>query len=231
MASAQEQLVRALTFSLAFLPDVPTANLDIQPVMAFPDSSCSAEFCEDCSRLVVTMEDIEKGSEQVLTKLSIGSKSVTGRSKEVFLQACARLIGSESLLHVGHRTLTDRFSRSKEAKTSHIARVEKTLIILSPAQREVFRTLQRNEALKYFCFVGGSGTGKTHLSLRTVDLLIQRYETQDPGQNIQVYLTYKDNKSEENLALLEIFQTFRKGKGEHVKFHISKYEELGEFFF
>ena len=228
VASAQEQLVRALNFSLAFLPDVPTVNLDIKPVMAFPESLCSAEFCQDCSDLIITMEDIQKGPEQVLKKLSMGSESVTDDSKALFLQACARLIGKESLLHTGYRTLADKFSRSKEAKTSHIARVEKSLIMLSPAQREVFRTVKTNEQLKYYCFVGGSGTGKTHLSLRTVDNLIQRYEARDPGQNIQVYLTYKDKKSEKNFALQEIFQNFGKKRGEFIKTHISKFEELGE---
>ena len=175
------------------------------------------------------MEDINKGPGQVLKKLSIGSESTSDDSKALFLQACARLIGKESLLHVGYRTLADKFSRSKEANANHIDRAEKTLIMLSPAQREVFGTIQRNENLKYFCFVGGSGTGKTHLSLRTVDLLIQRYETRDPGQNIQVYLTYKDKQSEENLALRDTFQAFGKGKAENVKFQISKFDDLGEF--
>merc|ERR1711923_685345 len=105
------------------------------------------------------MEDIKKGSEQVLKKLSIDSESATDDTKALFLQACARLIGKESLLHSGYRTLADKFSRSKEAKTSYIARVEKSLIMLSPAQREVFRTIKTNESLKYYCFVGGSGTG------------------------------------------------------------------------
>ena len=121
VASAQEQLVRALNFSLAFLPDVPTVKLDIKPVMAFPESLCSAEFCQDCSDLIITMEDINKGPEQVVKKLSIGSELVTDDSKALFLQACARLIGKESLLHTGYRTLADKFSRSKEAQKDHIA--------------------------------------------------------------------------------------------------------------
>ena len=61
-----------------------------------------------------------------------------------------------------------------------------------------------------------------------MDHLIKKYKTQD--QNIQVYLTYKDKKSEENLALRDTFQAFGKGKKEHVKLHISKFEELGELF-
>jgi hypothetical protein len=68
------------------------------------------------------------------------------------------------------------------------------------------------------------------MSLLTVDHLIKKYSARDPGQNIQVYLTYKDNKSEENVALRDMFQTFGKGKGGNVKIQISTFEELGEFY-
>ena len=61
-----------------------------------------------------------------------------------------------------------------------------------------------------------------------MDHLIKRYKTKDLVQNIHVYLTYKDINSEENLALRDTFQAFGKGKKEHVKLHISKFEELGE---
>ena len=64
-----------------------------------------------------------------------------------------------------------------------------------------------------------------------MDHLIKRYKTKDLGHNIHVYLTYKDINSEENLALRDTFQAFGKGKKEHVKLHISKFEDLGEFYF
>merc|ERR550532_55760 len=109
------------------------------------------------------MEDMNKGSQQVLKKLSVGSESVTEDSKALFLKACARLIGKESLLHLGKRTLADKFTQSKDTMSSDTTRMEnkKNLIILSQAQREAIRTIQSNDKLKYFCFAGGSGTGKT----------------------------------------------------------------------
>ena len=59
-----------------------------------------------------------------------------------------------------------------------------------------------------------------------LDHLIEKYSARDPGQSIQVYLTYRDNKSEENVALL---QTFRKNRAENVITHVSKFDELGKF--
>ena len=66
-------------------------------------------------------------------------------------------------------------------------------------------------------------------TITPLDHLIKKYSGRDPDQNIQVYLTYRDKQSEENLALRDTFQAFVKGKGENVKFHISKYEDQGEF--
>ena len=232
VASAQDQLVRALGFSLAFLPEIPTVNLDIKPVMAFPETLCETEFCNDCSDLVITMEDINKGPDQVLQKLYVGSESVTDDSKALFLKACARLIGKESLLHVGYRTLTDKFSRNKETQRNNINKIEKELILLSPEQRKVFRALEKYPNLIHFYFVGGSGTGKTHMSLFAVDHLIRRYRKRDSSQNIQVYLTYRNQSSEENSALENFFHSFsdaRKGH-DNVTFHISTFENLGKFY-
>ena len=58
-----------------------------------------------------------------------------------------------------------------------------------------------------------------------LDHLIEKYSAREPGQSIQVYLTYKDNKSEENVALL---QTFGKNRAENVVSHVSKFDELGK---
>ena len=228
VAGAQEQLVRALKFTLAFLPDVPSNKLDIKPVMAFPESLCSAEFCEDCSPSVLTLEDVNEGPEQILKKLSVEPESATDDSKELFLKACSRLIGKESLLHVGYRSLADKFRKGKERHATTIARMERELIMLSPEQRKVLRTLQSNRELKYFCFVGGSGTGKTQLSLLTVDHLIKRYQSRDPAQRIHVYLTYRQKNREENIALQQTFRDFGSCRSENVEIVISKFENLGE---
>ena len=188
------------------------------------------------------MEDMNKGPDQVLQKLYVGSESVTDDSKALFLKACARLIGKESLLHVGYRALTDKFGKNKEFLTNHIAKVEKdrksyfnnnfsgekNMIMLSPTQLQALRTIQTNKTLKYYCFVGGSGTGKTHMSLLTVDHLITRYRERDPSQNIQVYLTYRGQGEEENSALQNFFQSFSDAIKGNVTFHISTFESLGK---
>ena len=62
-------------------------------------------------------------------------------------------------------------------------------------------------------------------AITSLEPLIEKYAARDPGQNIQVYLTYKDNKSGENNALQE---TLEKNREETIKMHISKFEELGK---
>ena len=63
-------------------------------------------------------------------------------------------------------------------------------------------------------------------AISAMDTLIEKYSARDPGQNIQVYLTYTDNTSEENIALL---QAFGKNPAENVITHGSKFDELGKF--
>ena len=110
------------------------------------------------------------------------------------------------------------------------AKKEKNMIMLSLPQLQALRTIQSNSDLKYFCFVGGSGTGKTQMSLLTVKHLIRRYREKDPSQNIQVYLTYRNQTSEENSALEKLFKSVRdERKGDdNVTFHISTFENLGK---
>ena len=62
-------------------------------------------------------------------------------------------------------------------------------------------------------------------TITPLDHLIKKYSDRDPDQNIQVYLTYRDNK--ENVAML---QTFRKNQGENIVIHVSKLDELGKFY-
>ena len=68
------------------------------------------------------------------------------------------------------------------------------------------------------------------MSLLTVEQLIRRYQERDPSQSIQVFLTYRNQSSEENSAALQnSFQSFsdeRQGNG-NVTFHISTFENLG----
>ena len=63
-------------------------------------------------------------------------------------------------------------------------------------------------------------------TISALDTLIEKYSVRDPGQNIQVYLTYKYDKSEENIALL---QSFGKNRWKNIITHISKFDELGKF--
>ena len=231
VSSAQEQLVRAAKFSLAFLPEVPTERLDLKAVLAFPESECGTVFCTDCSQHVVSLEDINSGPEQVLRKLSVQAQSEKDPAdSDLFLRVCSRLLGKESLLHVGYRALGDKFSRSKEIQQGNINKVERELILLSPVQREVFRRLEMREHLQHFFFVGGSGTGKTHMSLLTIESLVKRYIRRNPAGEIVLYMAYRHQHPGENLALQKTFETFVKDKLKrgNLSVEISPLEKLGK---
>ena len=57
--------------------------------------------------------------------------------------------------------------------------------------------------------------------------LIKEFSAKDPGQNIHVYLTYTDKKSEEKSALLE---TIGKSLDGNIKKTVSQFDEMGENF-
>ena len=57
--------------------------------------------------------------------------------------------------------------------------------------------------------------------------LIKEFSAKDPGQNIHVYLTYKEKKSEEKSALLE---TIGKSLDGNIKKTVSQFDELGKSF-
>ena len=63
--------------------------------------------------------------------------------------------------------------------------------------------------------------------LNALNHLIGEYSARDPGQNIHVYLTYKEKKSEEKSALLE---TIGKSLDGNIKKTVSQFDELGKSF-
>ena len=228
IAKAGEQLVKAIRFSLAFLPEVSSDKLDVKAVMAFPESECQELFCEDCSQSVISKEDMDGGPQRVLEKLSVQPNLVTAESETLFLTICSRLIGTESLLHQGKRLLTEKFTLSKEAQKKNFDLMEKGLILLSNEQRELYERLETADHLKHFFFSGGSGTGKTQMSLLTLESLMKRYE----GRNVQIYITYCTHGQEKNFALRNTFEAFKEERSSreqgHVTFHISSLESLSK---
>ena len=61
-------------------------------------------------------------------------------------------------------------------------------------------------------------------AVTSLDPLIEKYAARDPGQNIQVYLTYRED--EERKALLK---TVEKNRVEKIEMSLSKFDELGKF--
>ena len=63
--------------------------------------------------------------------------------------------------------------------------------------------------------------------LNALNHLMEEYSARDSSQNIHVYLTYKDKKSEEKRTLLELIGKSLDG---NIKKTVSQFDELGKNF-
>jgi hypothetical protein len=183
------QLEKGINFILSIIPDIPSSCLDIKAFSAFPETPCASLFCQDCQRRIISKEDVEKmrtNSKQLRGKLEISGELETPKetSLEYLLAATSRLMGKASLLHSGKRDLGDPFKQGKQTTSQNIQKHEKNLIksfwFLNKDQRELLQQASETSDLKNFCFVGGSGTGKTQMAIEVIKKLLLKHDGQKP---------------------------------------------------
>eukprot|EP00092_Neocalanus_flemingeri_P019101 GFUD01020691.1.p1 GENE.GFUD01020691.1~~GFUD01020691.1.p1 ORF type:complete len:768 (+),score=204.79 GFUD01020691.1:229-2532(+) len=181
------QLEKGVKFMLSLIPDIPSSNLDIKAFSAFPETSCTDLFCQACQPSIISKEDVEQmksDSTYLREKLSISQdiESPSSSGLGLLLAAASRLVGKSSLLHTGYRDLSDPFTQEKQTMNQSFDKMEnkKTFWFLNAEQRDLLQNVNKSSLLRNFCFVGGSGTGKTQMALQVIRKLLDNYEGQKP---------------------------------------------------
>ena len=116
-----------------------------------------------------------------------------------FLSACARLRGNQNQ--------TISYKEQKDWMLKYEGNIEKQLIMFDEDQRSVLNNFDSRPEIQHFAFRGGSGTGKTLVALKCLNLLISRYINVG-HENIFVYaLTCQEEPERSNaLPLVQEFK-------------------------
>ena len=163
------QLVKDVKFILSLLPDVPKAGFKIHTFAAFPETLKEENFCMDCSNYILSKEDFNQGSDHLIERLRVTEPNLNDNNKDLFLLACARLIGKEA------------DDISPKELSNYIACYETmvdSIIFLDNDQASILSTIDRNSKIKHFAFKGPSGSGKTIMGIKCVNKLAQQYLSQ-----------------------------------------------------
>ena len=188
MTEALVQLKKDTQFILQLLQDIPSENLKIDTFIAFAEAE--DDIVEDLFTLhqipstfmgnILTQTDFTSNKFKDKLKLDFYRKGFGGEITEnvYFLSACARIRGHQSLI-VSNK-------EQKEWMLRYEGNIEKQLILFDEEQRKILNNFESRSDIKHFAFRGGSGTGKTLVALKCINLLIRRYVNQG-HKNIFVY--------------------------------------------
>mgnify|MGYP002050342127 CR=1 FL=1 len=197
MTEALVQLKKDAAFILQLLQDVPSENLKIDTFIAFPEAEYNVvEDLFTVNQLPSTFHD------NILTKTDFTSNKIKDKlkldfcqSENVhFLSACARLRG--------HQNLTISNKEQKDWMLKYEGNIEKQLIMFDEEQRKILNNLESKSDIKHFAFRGGSGTGKTLVALKSIDLLIRRYINQGHTDIFVYALTCQEEPDKSDLLPL-----------------------------
>ena len=153
----------------------------------------------------MTKDDLCK--QTLSKKLKINWINDTQIENQLFLTACARLIGR------GNRSINSKVQTNW--MIDYEENVEEQLIMLNEEQRGILQNLFLYPSVKNFSFAGGSGTGKTILALNCTNILVKRYVEDGEGiENIFVYAVTcqrrprPNPKPSQNLDLIKYYENF-----------------------
>merc|ERR1719318_268595 len=95
--------------------------------------------------------------------------------------------------------------------------LENTCLYLTPLQRDMLLKVNKTSSIRNFCFLGGSGTGKTQMALAVIRKLISTQDDQRPTRIILTSCQHEDPEPE----LLKTFQKekFKKSDNFQVNVH------------
>ena len=117
------------------------------------------------------------GGTTLQDKLGVCLEPATDAALDFLLKATSRIVGKASLLHCGYRELSDPFAREMETMKTNSEKLERSFWYLNEKQRNLLlKVNDKTSEVKNFCFVGGSGTGKTQMALEVIKKLLDRYK-------------------------------------------------------
>ena len=212
-----EQLKKGVNFILSMIPDIPTESLEIKAFSAFPESHCASIFCESCQACIISAEDAEKTKSQpniLRQKLNIPQdlQQASDSGLDLLLTLTSRLVGKASLLHSGYRDLADPFRHEKDMMKHNLD----SFLYLNPLQRDLLLKVNKTSTMKNFCFLGGSGTGKTQMALAVIRKLISTKVDQRPTRIILA--SYQHEKPEPELLKTFLKERFQESENIQVKY-------------
>ena len=209
ITEALVQLKKDTKFMLQLLPDVPSENMKINTFLALPETDDNV--VADMFTLnqiptafmgnILTKTDFDSNKFRDKLKLNFCQSVVGGEITENvnFIRACARIRG--------HQNLTISNKEQKVWMLKYEENIEKQLIMFDEEQREVLNNFESNHDIKHFAFRGGSGTGKTIVALKCIDLLKRRYIKQGHTDIFVYALTCQEEP--DRGTLLPLLQDFR----------------------
>jgi len=181
-----EQLEKGVDYILSMIPDIPSENLQIEVFSSFPETHCASLFSESCQSRIISAEDVEMIKNQpnyLRQKLNIPQdlQKASDSGLDLLLTLTSRLVGKASILFTGNKDFTDADMMKHDLdKVKRGEVLENTCLYLTPLQRDLLLKVNKTSSIRNFCFLGGSGTGKTQMALAVIRKLITTKDKQRP---------------------------------------------------
>ena len=193
---AENQLTKDLDVLMAILAGIPPSHIIFTTLACFPDASSSelqALFCTDCLESgVICQEDLDDFSLlQKKTQVPDKPDPATTSGKQHLLTFNARLLSSQSLLHIGYREVEDKEKLVTERHRYNLESVDgkmkqKEFVVASPQQQQVIASFTASSTKRHLVLEGPAGTGKTLVALQVTNNLIDALNDEGGNQPVLI---------------------------------------------
>ena len=168
---AENQLTKDVDVLMAILAGIPPSQIIFKTL---------AIFCPRCLDTgIVSQEDLADLSLlQKKTQVPDKPDLATTSGKKKLLTLTARLLSSQSLLHIGYREVEDKERLVTERHRYNLETVDmrvkqREFVIASPQQQEVIGSFTASKTKRHLVLEGPAGTGKTLVALQVAKNLME----------------------------------------------------------
>ena len=173
---AENQLTKDVDVLMAILAGLPPSQIIFKTLACFPEASSlelQTNFCSSCLDTgIVSQEDLADLSLlQKKTQVPDKPDPATTSGKKKLLTLAARLLSSQTLLHIGYREVGDKEKLVTERHRYNLETVDgkvkhREFVIASPQQQEVIGSFIASKTKRHLVLEGPAGTGKTLVALQ-----------------------------------------------------------------